>query len=58
MLIPPSALERAMQIKEVLLRAKNKEYSWQPAPPSPANGKARGPRVLDEPGPGGYVEWH
>jgi hypothetical protein len=28
MLFPPWALERAMQIKEVLLRAMNKEYSW------------------------------
>jgi len=28
MLFPPLALERAMQIKEVLLRAMNKEYSW------------------------------
>lgn len=28
MLIPPLAVERAMQIKEVLLRAMNKEYSW------------------------------
>jgi transposase len=28
MLYPPEALERAMQIKEVLLRAMNKEYSW------------------------------
>lgn len=28
MLIPPLALERAMQIKEVLLRAMNREYSW------------------------------
>lgn len=28
MLFPLSALERAMQIKEVLLRAMNKEYSW------------------------------
>ena len=28
MLYPPSALERAMQIKEVMLRAMNKEYSW------------------------------
>jgi hypothetical protein len=28
MLIPPSAVERAMQIKEVLLRAMNREYSW------------------------------
>lgn len=28
MLFPSSALERAMQIKEVLLRAMNKEYSW------------------------------
>src|SRR4249920_657567 len=28
MLFPPTALERAMQIKEVLLRAMNKEYSW------------------------------
>jgi hypothetical protein len=28
MLYPPLALERAMQIKEVLLRAMNKEYSW------------------------------
>jgi hypothetical protein len=28
MLIPPTAVERAMQIKEVLLRAMNKEYSW------------------------------
>jgi len=28
MLYPPSALERAMQIKEVMMRAMNKEYSW------------------------------
>ena len=28
MWLPLSALERAMQIKEVLLRAMNKEYSW------------------------------
>jgi hypothetical protein len=28
MLFPPKALERAMQIKEVMLRAMNKEYSW------------------------------
>ena len=28
MLFPPLAVERAMQIKEVLLRAMNKEYSW------------------------------
>jgi len=28
MLFPPSAVERAMQIKEVVLRAMNKEYSW------------------------------
>ena len=28
MLYPPSAVERAMQIKEVMLRAMNKEYSW------------------------------
>ena len=28
MLFPPSAVERAMQIKEVLVRAMNKEYSW------------------------------
>lgn len=28
MLFPPRAMERAMQIKEVLLRAMNKEYSW------------------------------
>jgi hypothetical protein len=28
MLLPPKAVERAMQIKEVLLRAMNKEYSW------------------------------
>jgi transposase len=28
MLFPASALERAMQIKEVLLRAMNREYSW------------------------------
>lgn len=28
MLYPPSALERAMQIKEVMLRAMNGEYSW------------------------------
>ena len=28
MLFPPRAVERAMQIKEVLLRAMNKEYSW------------------------------
>ena len=27
-LFPSSALERAMQIKEVLMRAMNKEYSW------------------------------
>ena len=28
MLYPPSAVERAMQVKEVMLRAMNKEYSW------------------------------
>lgn len=28
MLIPPKAVERAMQAKEVILRAMNKEYSW------------------------------
>ena len=28
MLYPPSAVRRAMQVKEVLLRAMNKEYSW------------------------------
>ena len=28
MLFPPRAVERAMQIKEVLLRTMNKEYSW------------------------------
>jgi len=28
MLFPPKAVERAMQIKEVMLRAMNKEYSW------------------------------
>lgn len=28
MLYPPSAVERAMQIKDVMLRAMNKEYSW------------------------------
>jgi transposase len=28
MLYAPSAVERAMQIKEVMLRAMNKEYSW------------------------------
>ena len=28
MLYPPRAVERAMQVKEVLLRAMNKEYSW------------------------------
>ena len=28
MLFPPRAVERAMQVKEVLLRAMNKEYSW------------------------------
>lgn len=28
MLIPPKAMERAMQVKEVLMRAMNKEYSW------------------------------
>jgi hypothetical protein len=28
MLIPPKAVERAMQVKEVLMRAMNKEYSW------------------------------
>jgi hypothetical protein len=28
MLFPGSALERAMRVKEVLLRAMNKEYSW------------------------------
>ena len=28
MLFPPAAVERAMQVKEVLLRAMNKEFSW------------------------------
>jgi hypothetical protein len=28
MLYAPLAVERAMQIKEVMLRAMNKEYSW------------------------------
>lgn len=28
MLYPPKALERAMQIRDVLVRAMNKEYSW------------------------------
>jgi hypothetical protein len=28
MLFPPTALERAMRMKEVLLRAMNEEYSW------------------------------
>ena len=28
MLFPPKAVERAMQIKEVMMRAMNKEYSW------------------------------
>ena len=28
MLFPPSAVERAMQIRDVLVRAMNKEYSW------------------------------
>jgi len=28
MLFPPTALERAMQIRDVLVRAMNKEYSW------------------------------
>jgi transposase len=28
MLYPPTALERAMQIRDVLVRAMNKEYSW------------------------------
>ena len=28
MLFPPTALERAMQIRDVLIRAMNKEYSW------------------------------
>src|SRR5258708_9405327 len=28
MLFPPAAVERAMQVKEVLLRTMNKEYSW------------------------------
>jgi len=28
MLIPPKAVERAMQAKEVILRAMNKKYSW------------------------------
>ena len=28
MLYPPKAVERAMQIKEVMMRAMNKEYSW------------------------------
>ncbi|HEV7502921.1 MAG TPA: ISNCY family transposase [Vicinamibacteria bacterium] len=28
MLFPPTAVERAMQIKDVLLRAMNKEFSW------------------------------
>jgi len=27
-LFPPKAVERAMQIKEVMMRAMNKEYSW------------------------------
>jgi hypothetical protein len=31
MLFPPSAVERAMQIRDVLVRAMNKEYSWQQA---------------------------
>ncbi len=28
MLFPPTAVERAMQVKEVLMRAMNKEFSW------------------------------
>jgi transposase len=28
MLFPPSALERTMKVKEVIMRALNKEYSW------------------------------
>jgi transposase len=28
MLFPPKAVERAMQVKEVIMRAMNKEYSW------------------------------
>jgi len=28
MLYPPKAVERAMQVKEVMMRAMNKEYSW------------------------------
>src|SRR4051794_4943790 len=28
MLFPPTAVERAMQIKDVMLRAMNKEFSW------------------------------
>jgi transposase len=28
MLFPPSVLERAMKVKEVIMRALNKEYSW------------------------------
>jgi hypothetical protein len=28
MLFPPSAVERAMKVKEVIMRALNKEYSW------------------------------
>src|SRR5437762_14243932 len=28
MLFPPTAVERAMQIKDVLLRAMNRDFSW------------------------------
>lgn len=28
MLYPPLAVERAMKVKEVILRALNKEYTW------------------------------
>jgi hypothetical protein len=28
MLFPPKALERAMQVREVIMRALNREYSW------------------------------
>ena len=37
---PPLALERAMQIKEVLLRAMRKECSWRRAP-RPRHGNGR-----------------
>ena len=41
MLFPPTALERAMQIRDVLVRAMNKEYSWLRAARDPGDHSAR-----------------